>query len=96
MLDRREFEPVFFAPFVSSVMTVEPAWIDYNGHLNMAYYNVLFDRAVDEVFELLGARYARAARATEGRMDPVPGCRELVIELDDLWAELSRLGPSNE
>jgi acyl-CoA thioester hydrolase len=35
-------------------MRVEPAWIDYNGHLNMAYYNVLFDRAVDEAFELLG------------------------------------------
>jgi acyl-CoA thioester hydrolase len=41
-------------PFVSSVMKVEPAWIDYNGHLNMAYYNVLFDRAVDEVYEILG------------------------------------------
>lgn len=54
MLDRVDFEPIFFAPFVSSVMKVEPAWIDYNGHLNMAYYNVLFDRAVDEVFELLG------------------------------------------
>jgi acyl-CoA thioester hydrolase len=54
MLDRVDFEPVFFAPFVSSVMRVEPAWIDYNGHLNMAYYNVLFDRAVDEAFELLG------------------------------------------
>ena len=54
MLDRRDLEPVFFAPFVSSVMKVEPAWIDYNGHLNMAYYNVLFDRAVDEAFELLG------------------------------------------
>src|SRR5262245_47487838 len=54
MLDRVDFEPVFFAPFVSSVMKVEPSWIDYNGHLNMAYYNVLFDRAVDEVFELLG------------------------------------------
>ena len=54
MLDRVDLEPVFFAPFVSSVMRVEPAWIDYNGHLNMAYYNVLFDRAVDEVFELLG------------------------------------------
>jgi acyl-CoA thioester hydrolase len=26
-------------------MKVEPEWIDYNGHLNMAYYNVLFDRA---------------------------------------------------
>jgi len=54
MLDRLNLEPVFFAPFVSSVMRVEPAWIDYNGHLNMAYYNVLFDRAVDEAFELIG------------------------------------------
>jgi acyl-CoA thioester hydrolase len=54
MLDRIDLEPVFFAPFVSSVMTVEPQWIDYNGHLNMAYYNVLLDRAVDEVYELLG------------------------------------------
>src|SRR5262245_3093786 len=35
-------------------MRVEPAWIDYNGHLNMAYYNVLFDRAVDEAYDLLG------------------------------------------
>jgi acyl-CoA thioester hydrolase len=47
-------EPAFPAPVVSSVMRVEPGWIDYNGHLNMAYYNVLFDRAVDEVYELLG------------------------------------------
>ena len=54
MLDRVDFEPLFFAPFVSSLMRVERGWIDYNGHLNMAYYNVLFDRAVDEVFELLG------------------------------------------
>jgi acyl-CoA thioester hydrolase len=58
MLDRRDPEPPFFAPFVSSVMRVEPAWIDYNGHLNMAYYNVLFDRAVDEVYELLGCGLA--------------------------------------
>lgn len=54
MLDRVDFEPVFFAPFVSSVMRVDSGWIDYNQHLNMAYYNVLFDRAVDEVLELLG------------------------------------------
>ena len=47
-------DPIFAAPFVSSVMRIEPAWIDYNGHLNVAYYNVLFDRAVDEVYELVG------------------------------------------
>ena len=64
MLDRVDFEPVFFAPFVSSVMRIAPAWIDYNGHLNMAYYNVLFDRAVDEVLELIGcgAEYVRSRR----------------------------------
>ena|SRR5207249_11350522 len=54
MLDRVDLEPVFFAPFVSSVMRVEDHWIDYNGHLNMAYYNVLFDRTVDEAYELIG------------------------------------------
>ena len=54
MLDRTDPEPVFPAPFVSSLMRVELQWIDYNGHLNMAYYNVLFDRAVDEAYELLG------------------------------------------
>jgi acyl-CoA thioester hydrolase len=54
MLDRVDLEPLFFAPFVSSVMRVEDHWIDYNGHLNMAYYNVLFDRAVDEAYELIG------------------------------------------
>ena len=51
MLGRVDLEPVFFAPFVSSVMRVEPGWIDYNGHLNMAYYHVLFDRAVDEAVD---------------------------------------------
>lgn len=40
--------------FTSSVMRVEPGWIDYNGHMNMAYYNVLFDRGADEVYEVLG------------------------------------------
>ena len=26
---------------------VKDEWIDYNGHLNMAFYNVLFDKGVD-------------------------------------------------
>jgi acyl-CoA thioester hydrolase len=42
------------APFLSSIMQIEPQWIDYNGHLNMAYYNVMFDRAVDELWLRLG------------------------------------------
>lgn len=53
------------APFVSTVMAVEPQWTDYNGHMNMAYYNVLFDRCCDQAFDLLGIG---AAYATERRL----------------------------
>lgn len=40
--------------FLSPVLQVEPAWIDYNGHLNMAYYSVLFDRGVDALWDKIG------------------------------------------
>lgn len=42
------------APFLASVMQIEPQWIDYNRHLNMAYYNVMFDRAIDQLWLELG------------------------------------------
>ena len=54
MTDERTGPIFFFAPFVSSTMRVEPSWIDYNGHMNMAYHHVLFDRAVDEAFGVVG------------------------------------------
>ncbi len=41
-------------PFISSDLQVKPEWIDYNGHFNMAYYNVLFDTAAEEMFASLG------------------------------------------
>ncbi len=34
---------------------VQKDWIDYNGHMNMAYYNVVFDKGVDHLFDLLDA-----------------------------------------
>jgi len=61
-------EPVFAAPFVSTVKRIEPPWIDYNGHLNVAYYNVLFDHAVDEVYELIGLGPAYLERHNHSTM----------------------------
>ena len=53
-------------PFKSRIMTVEDEWIDYNGHLNMAYYNVLFDRAIDDLHLSvgLGEAYRRRTDAS--------------------------------
>ena len=48
--------------FRAAAMGVEPAWIDYNGHLNMAYYNVLFDRMVDVAFDAMDIGAAYVAR----------------------------------
>ncbi|MBO0661222.1 thioesterase family protein [Jiella sp. MQZ9-1] len=41
-------------PFRSPELAVEPAWIDYNGHLNLAYYHVLFDRGLDPFSDAIG------------------------------------------
>ena len=34
--------------------TVLPEWIDYNGHMNLAYYVVVFDQATDALYDRLG------------------------------------------
>lgn len=41
-------------PFLSNVMRVEKEWIDFNGHMNMAYYHLLFDRGVDDFYPTFG------------------------------------------
>ena len=41
-------------PAVCPTETIIADWIDYNGHLNMAYYNVIFDHGVDHVYDFLG------------------------------------------
>lgn len=42
------------APFRTSDRTVLPEWIDYNGHMNVAYYVLAIDHAMDEAFDALG------------------------------------------
>jgi acyl-CoA thioester hydrolase len=44
----------FPAPFERFEGEVLPEWIDYNGHMNLAYYTVLFDQATDLLFDVLG------------------------------------------
>jgi len=56
----------FTAPHLSDVMSIEEAWVDYNGHLNQAYYSVLFDRGIDEALMVagLGPEYITAQNAS--------------------------------
>ncbi len=42
------------APIRTSTRSVPADWIDYNGHMNVAYYTMAFDNALDEVYAALG------------------------------------------
>jgi Uma2 family endonuclease len=47
-----------------------------------------------EIFERNAAgQYVKVVGATSGIIEAVPGCRGLVLDVDALWAELSRLSP---
>ncbi len=41
--------------------TVRPEWIDYNGHMNVAYYLLAFDHATDAVLDRFGIGKAYVA-----------------------------------
>lgn len=40
--------------FCSRPIAVPAEWIDYNGHMNMAYYNRVCDLGVDDLFDHIG------------------------------------------
>ncbi len=41
-------------PIVEHEDVVRPEWIDSNGHMNLAYYVVVFDLATDKLYRVLG------------------------------------------
>lgn len=49
-------------PFERYRTTVIPDWVDYNGHMNVAYYVLAFDQGVDKLFDALGVGGAYLAR----------------------------------
>jgi acyl-CoA thioester hydrolase len=46
--------------------TIHPDWIDYNGHMNVAYYVLVFDHGTDALLDYLGMdeRYRRGTGFT--------------------------------
>lgn len=37
-----------------TVLSVAPEWVDYNGHMNLAFYVLAFDKATDNFYDQLG------------------------------------------
>lgn len=71
------------APLDEHRDTVRPEWIDYNGHMNVAYYVLVFDRATDVWFEHLGLGEDYRTRS---------GCSIFALELHVVYLAELKLG----
>ena len=82
------------APYTSSMQKVESQWTDYNGHLNMAYYAVLFDRGAEEMFETfgLGADYVKRTNCTTFTLETHTTYANELKEGDDVRVETQIIG----
>jgi acyl-CoA thioester hydrolase len=52
------------APIATAAGTVPPDWIDYNGHMNVAWYTLAFDRGLDSFLDEwlgIGPEFVRAS-----------------------------------
>ena len=57
----------YAAPLATAQRAVPADWIDYNGHMNVAYYTMAMDRAMDVMFDdHLGLGEAHAAANRQG------------------------------
>ena len=51
------------APLALYTTRVRPEWIDYNGHMNVAYYVLAFDYATDAFLDYIGLDHDYKAKA---------------------------------
>lgn len=78
------------APLTVHREAVQPAWIDYNGHMNVAYYNLAFDHAVDALFDVIdvGIDYVRRTNKSVFVLETHVNYIQEVVEGDPLRFEL--------
>ena len=51
MTRQNKTDKILSSPYKTRNQKVLPEWIDYNGHMNVAYYTLAFDKALDFFFE---------------------------------------------
>ena len=74
------------APLRAPLARVLPEWIDYNGHMNVAFYVLAFDKALDTVFDRFdfGVDYVRRTNCSYFTLDIAISYAQEVTEGDPL------------
>lgn len=81
-------------PLELAGMRVLPEYIDANGHMNVGYYNVIFDRALDEFFKPfdLDWSYVQRTNLSTFVLETHVCYLQEVVEDDDLRFTFQLLG----
>ena len=53
------------APLDCGEAVVRPEWVDYNGHMNVGYYGLAFDQALDRTFDRFDCGKAYTERTNQ-------------------------------
>lgn len=80
-------------PIRSRTRKVLPEWIDYNGHMNVAYYTLAIDHLMDEIFDELGVGVALVESHRMGPMAMVNQIHYLneLLEGEEFFIEVQLL-----
>ena len=73
---------------------IVPEWIDYNGHMNVSYYVLVFDRATDDFFDFMGmtAEYRAAGNVSAFTAEMHVNYIREVKEGDEVYVTTQLLG----
>ncbi len=84
----------FEAPISQWQEPVQEAWVDYNGHMNIAYHTLIFFNAVDQFYEMigLGQPYKETKRMTTFAVECHVGYQREVKLGDEVKVTIQLLG----
>jgi acyl-CoA thioester hydrolase len=82
------------APLTLWQETILPKWTDYNRHMNVAYYTLVFDHAVDAFFSYvgLGRDYREATTGSTFAVEHHITYNKEVVEGDEVRCETRLVG----
>ncbi len=72
----------FASPIVTPDRRVLTEWVDYNGHMNVGYYTIAFDKALDDAYEEfgLGPPYTATGSSTFALESHITYAQEVLLD----------------
>ena len=91
-------EMIHPAPLKLWQEVIQPEWTDHNRHMNVAFYTLVFDHAVDEFFSYvgLGDEYRKATNGSTFAVEQHVTFNREVLQGDEVRCETQLIGFDNK